>query len=82
MNVMAAAGEEVAEFVSEENGEKREGEGQASQKTGRILEEESEGTEEFVHGSGLVVGVGDGELRAGNEAGAKREEKERDGQDE
>ena len=37
---------------------------------------EREGANEFVPGDGFVVGVGDGEMRAGDKAGAKGEEKE------
>ena len=37
--------------------------------------EEREGANEFVEGDGLVVSVGNRELRAGDEAGAKREKK-------
>ena len=44
--------------------------------------EESEGAEEFVERCGLIVSVGDGKLRASGQAGAEREKKERDGEDE
>lgn len=80
VNVMAAAGEEMAEFVGEENGEEREREGQAGEKTGGIFVQEREGAEEFVDGGGLLVGVGDGELRASDKAGGEGAEKKRDGQ--
>jgi len=41
-----------------------------------MLVEEFEGAHKFVEGDGFVLRVGDGELRAGDKAGAKREEKE------
>jgi hypothetical protein len=81
-DVMVAAGEEMAEFVGEKNGQESGGEGEAGEKSGRIFVEESEGTEEFVERGGLMVGVSDGELCASGEAGAEREEKERDGEEE
>lgn len=74
-NVMMAAGEEMAEFMSEENGEQSESEGQAGGESGGVFVKKSEGVEEFVEGDGLIVGVGDGKLSAGDEAGAKSEEK-------
>jgi hypothetical protein len=39
----------------------------------------SEGVDKFVERNGLILRVGDGELSAGNEAGAKSEEKENAG---
>ena len=81
-NVMMAAGEEMAEFVGEKNGEQSEGEGEAGGEAGGMLVEKFEGANEFVEGDGLIVGVGDGELRAGDEAGAKSEEEENAGEDE
>lgn len=38
--------------------------------------EEFEGAEKFIEGDGFILGVGDGELRAGDKAGAKSEEEE------
>ena len=70
MNVMVAAGEEMAEFVGEKNGQQSDGKGKASQEGGGIFVEESKSAEEFVEGGGLVVGVGDGELRARCQASA------------
>jgi hypothetical protein len=75
-NVMMAAGEEMAEFVGQENGEQCEGEGEAGGEARGMLVEEFEGAHKFVEGDGLVLRVGDGELRAGDEAGAEREEEE------
>lgn len=82
MNVMTAAGEEVAEFVGEEDCQESGGERKSGEKAGWIFIEESEGAEKFVERSGLVVGVGDGELCAGDETSGKREKEKRDGEDE
>lgn len=80
MNVVVAAGEEVAEFVSEKNDEQCDGKGQAGEKASRILVEKSEGAKEVIERDGLIVSVGDGELRAGGEASAERQEKEKNGE--
>jgi hypothetical protein len=74
--VVVAAGEKMAEFVGEEDGHQSEGEGEAGGEGEGIFVEESERAEKFVGGEGLVLGVGGGELRAGDEAGAEREEEE------
>lgn len=68
--------------MSEKDGQESEGERHAGEKSGGILVEKSEGGDEFVERSGLIVGVGDGELSTGSEASAKGEEKEGDGEDE
>ena len=75
MNVVVAAGEKMAEFVSEQNGQERQRERQSGGEGERVAIDEREGANEFVPGDGFVVGVGDGEVRAGHEAGAKRQEK-------
>jgi len=78
MDVMTAAGEEMAEFVGEKNGEESKREGQAGEQRRRIFVEEREGADEFVNGGGLLVGVRGGELGAGHEASGERAEKQRD----
>ena len=70
---MVAAGEEMAEFMGEKNREQGESKGKAGGKTGGMLIEKFEGMDKLVERGGLIVGVGDGELCAGCEAGAKRE---------
>lgn len=75
VDAMAAAGEEMAEFVGKKNGEESDGEGQASEEAGGIFIEELKSAEEFVKGSGLIFCVGRGELRAGDETGTKRQKK-------
>jgi hypothetical protein len=75
VNVVVTAGEEMAEFVSEQNGQEGQSEGESGGQGERVAIDEREGVNEFVPGDGFVVGVGDGEMRAGHEAGAKREEK-------
>ena len=75
MNVVVAAGEKMAEFVGEQDGQERQGEGESGGEGERLAIDEREGMNEFVPGDGFVVGVGDGEMSAGDEAGAKRQEK-------
>lgn len=82
MDAMTAAREEMAEFVGKKNREQRGGKGQAGEKAGRIFIEELESAEEFVKGSGLIFCVGCGELRSGDETGAKRQKKQHDSQNE
>src|SRR5258705_9243319 len=77
MNVVMAAREEVAEFVSQENGEESEGEGESGGQGERVAINESEGADEFVPGDGFVVGVGDGEMGAGDEASAESQHEKR-----
>src|SRR5579859_328592 len=79
-DVVMAAGEQVAEFVSEKNGEQCEGEGQAGGESQRVAVRQREGADEVVPGNGLVVSVGHGEVRAGDETRAQGEEEERAGE--
>ena len=44
--------------------------------------DQGERAEEFVPGDGFVVGVGNGEVGAGDEAGAKRQDKQQAGEKE
>jgi hypothetical protein len=71
---MVAAGEEMAEFVCEKNGEQGDGERKARGEAGGMLVEKLEGADKFVERSSLIVCVRDRELGASGEAGAKREE--------
>ena len=75
-NVMMAAGEKVAQFMGEKNGEQGEGKGNTSGEARRMFVEKREGVDKIVIGSRLIVCVGDCELRAGDEAGAKSEEEQ------
>jgi hypothetical protein len=75
-NVMMAAGEEVTEFMGKKNGEQREGEGEARKESGRMLVEKFVGVDKLIERRGLILGVGIGELSAGGEAGAKREQEQ------
>ena len=70
-DVVAAASEEMAQFVSEKNNKKRYSEGQTRQKARRIFVQQREGTYEIVDGGSLLLGVGAGKLRARNEAGTE-----------
>lgn len=79
---MMAAGEEVAEFVSEQNGEESDGEGQAGEERGGMFVEELESADEFVGVDGFIVRIGDGELSSGGETGAESEGEEKYGKGE
>ena len=68
--------------MGEKNGQERGGEGEAGEKRYGIFVEESKGAEEFVEGSSLIVGIGDGELRASGQAGAQGQKKQRHSEDE
>ena len=73
--MMMAAGKEMAKLVGEQNGEQREGEGQAGGKSCGVSVKKSEGVEELVERNGLILRVGDRKLSSGDQAGAKRENK-------
>ena len=73
---MMAASEEVAEFVGKKNGEKREGKRQARKESGGMLVEKFVSADEFLERGGLIPGISIGELSAGGEAGAKREQEQ------
>ena len=75
-NVMMTAGEEMAEFMGEQNGQQSEGEGQACCKGAWVFVKKGEGFEELVEGNGLILRVGEGKLSSGDETGAKREKKQ------
>jgi hypothetical protein len=74
--MMIAAGKEMSELVGEENREKGEGKGEAGSEAKRVFVKEGERAEKFVEGERLILRIGSGELRAGYEAGAKREKEE------
>ena len=74
-DVMMTAGEEMAEFMGEQNGEQGEGEGQAGSEGRRVFVKESEGVEKLVERNSLVLRVSDGKLSAGDQAGAKSKKK-------
>jgi len=78
---MMATGKKMAEFVGEENGHQGQGKGQAGDERGRTRVQELEGRDELIPGDGLVMGIGDGEMRARDEASAEREEKEHAGEE-
>jgi hypothetical protein len=75
------AGKKMAEFVGEKNGEEGQGKRKAADERRGVRVQEFEGLDEFVPGDGLMFGIGDGEMRARDEASTKREEKEQDGEE-
>jgi len=75
MDLMVAAREVVTEFVSEQDGEQGHREGQAGDERRRLAEGETKGVKEGVEGSGLVACVGGREVRAGDQASKKGQEK-------
>ena len=78
VDVMVAAGEIVAEFVNQENGQECEREGKARDESEWMFVEQRERVEEFIEVDGFVFGVGGGEVRAGYEAGAESEKEKKD----
>jgi len=80
-NMVVTAGEEMAEFMGEENKEKSKCERETGGEAEGVLVKESKGAEKFIGGEGLVLGIGGGELRAGDEAGAESEEEEDAGEE-
>jgi len=73
---MMTAGKEMAELMGEQDGEQSEGERQAGGKSWWVFVKKGEGAQKLIERNGLILRVGEGELGAGNEAGAKSEEKE------
>ena len=69
---MMTASEKMAEFVGEKNGHQREGKGKASGERRGMRVQEFEGLDEFIPGDGLLFGIGDGEMSAGDEASTER----------
>ena len=57
--------------MSQQDGEERDCERQATEQCGRMLIQEFKSSHEFVHGDGLVVREGHRELGACNEASAQ-----------
>lgn len=81
-NVMIAAGEEMAEFMRKKNAQQGKGERQAGDERCGMFVKEGEGAEQFVEGDGLIVSVGDRELRAGYQAGAESKKEQDAGNEE
>jgi hypothetical protein len=80
-DMVVTAGEEVAEFVSEEDEEESESKRKTRREGGGMAVKEREIADELVDGGFLIVSEGEGELRAGNEAGAECEKKKQDGEE-
>jgi len=78
-NVMMTTGKEMAELMREQDGEQSEGERQAGGKSWWVFVKKGEGAQKLIERNGLILRVGEGELGAGNEAGAKSEEKKNTG---
>jgi hypothetical protein len=76
-----AAGEKMAEFVSQENGEQREGEGESGSQGERVAIDEGEGAKEFIPGDGFIVGVGGGKMRACDQTRAEGGNEEEAGEE-
>ena len=74
--MMIAAGKEMTQFVREKNGEQGESKRQACGEAERVFVKKCERAEKFVEREGFVLSVGSRELRASDEARAKREEEE------
>ena len=70
-----AAGEKMAEFMREQNGEKSEGKRKARREGRGMFVEEGEGVEKLVERNGLILRISEGKLSAGDEASAKSKKK-------
>jgi hypothetical protein len=79
-NVMMTASENMAEFVSEKYGEQSEGEGQAGGEGRGVFVKKREGFDKLVKRNGLILGIGDSELSAGDKASAKSEKEKNAGE--
>ncbi len=67
MDVMMAASKVVPQFVTSRTPEQRDGKGQAGEKRGRVAIDEPEGFEESVKRCSLIVRIGGGEMRSGEQ---------------
>jgi len=65
MNVVMTAGEVVAEFVDEQDGQQSDGEGEASDERERMFVEKCQRIYEFVEIDGFIFGVGGGKVGTG-----------------
>lgn len=77
---MMTTGEDVAEFMGEKNGEQSESEGQAGGQGRGVFVKQREGFDKLVKRDGLILRIGDGELRASDKASAKSEKKKNAGE--
>jgi len=77
MNVVVATREIVTELMREQYCEQGKGERQATNQRDRLAIEQCKRADEFVPGDGLILCVGRGEVRARDETGTEREEKQR-----
>lgn len=73
MDVVVTAGEIVSKFVREQNGQERQGEGQAADQRERLPIQQRERANEFVPGNGLILCVGGGEVRTRYKTCAERQ---------
>lgn len=69
VDVVVSAGEVMAQLMREENGEKGKGERNACEKRSGMKIDEAERLKEGVERGGLVMGIGGGEVRTGDERG-------------
>jgi hypothetical protein len=67
--------------VREQYSQKGQGKRQASSQRERLAIEQGESADEFVPRNGLVLCVGRGEVRAGDETSTERQEKQRTGKE-
>src|SRR5260370_18178213 len=74
-DVMMAAGEKMAEFMREQNGEQGEGKRKARREGCGMFVEEGEVVDKLVERHGLIVRIRDRKVSAGDEASAKSKKK-------
>ena len=67
--MVVPTGEVVTKFMGQQNRQQRDREGQPGEEQGRVVISERKGFKESVQRDRLVVGIGGGKMRPGQETG-------------
>ncbi len=78
---MVAAGEIMAQFVSEQNRQQRDCKRQSREKQRWIPIRDGKGLQQCVERSGLIMGVGGSEMSASDQGSNQRKEKQADSEE-
>jgi hypothetical protein len=76
MNVVMSASEKMRQLVGEQDRQQGQRKRQPGDQRGRLAVQERERVKEFVEGKRLAVGVGNGKLRASDQASAQRQQEQ------